>query len=144
MITSLKKLILEVKEKSQSSTLELLQNPAEVLTRCENQDVNYSLEDLTVKTVCRLPMMKEMLKRFQVAVNLAEDTAHSKLVFSQEGRYVKNGASTSSWPLFFYSMELRYRMAKSAEDRRLCGAISAFTLRFGEKCFHFRETLLGS
>lgn len=36
-----------------------------------------------------------------VAVNLAEDTAHSKLVFSQEGRYVKNGASASSWPLFF-------------------------------------------
>ncbi|KAG5195407.1 E3 ubiquitin-protein ligase TRIM4 [Ovis aries] len=101
MITSLKKLILEVKEKSQSSTLELLQNPAEVLTRCENQDVSYSSEDLTVKTVCRLPMMKEMLKRFQVAVTLAEDTAHSKLVFSQEGRYVKNGASASSWPLFF-------------------------------------------
>lgn len=33
--------------------------------RCENQDVSYSSEDLTVKTVCRLPMMKEMLKRFQ-------------------------------------------------------------------------------
>ncbi|DAA15141.1 TPA: tripartite motif protein TRIM4-like [Bos taurus] len=72
MITSLKKLILEVKEKSQSSTLELLQNPAEVLTRCENQDVNYSFEDLTVKTVCRLPMMKEMLKRFRGEQNFRE------------------------------------------------------------------------
>jgi len=34
-ITSLKQLILEVKEKSESSTLELLQNPKDVLTRYE-------------------------------------------------------------------------------------------------------------
>ncbi|XP_046522967.1 E3 ubiquitin-protein ligase TRIM4 [Equus quagga] len=100
MIASLRKLIAEVGEKSQSSTLELLQNPKDVLTRSENQDVNYSLEVLNVKTVCRIPMMKEMLKRFQVAVNPAEDTAHPKLIFSQDGRYVKNGASASSWPLF--------------------------------------------
>lgn len=40
--------------------------------RCENQDVNYSFEDLTVKTVCRLPMMKEMLKRFQGEQNFRE------------------------------------------------------------------------
>lgn len=33
--------------------------------RSENQDVNYSPEVLTVKTVCKIPMMKEMLKRFQ-------------------------------------------------------------------------------
>ncbi|XP_021535876.1 E3 ubiquitin-protein ligase TRIM4 [Neomonachus schauinslandi] len=99
-ITSLKQLILEVREKSESSTLELLQNPKDVLTRSENQDVSYSLEVLTVKTVCQIPMMKEMLKRFQVAVSVAEDTAHPKLVFSQDGRYVKNGASASSWPLF--------------------------------------------
>lgn len=33
--------------------------------RCENQDVNYSLEVLHVKTVCQLPMVKELLKRFQ-------------------------------------------------------------------------------
>nr|XP_010996856.2 LOW QUALITY PROTEIN: E3 ubiquitin-protein ligase TRIM4 [Camelus dromedarius] len=99
MISSLKKLILEVAEKSQSSSLELLQNPKDVLTRSENQDVNYSFEVLKVKTQCQLPMMKEMLKRFQVAVNVAEDTAHPKLIFSQEGKYVKNGASASSWPL---------------------------------------------
>lgn len=35
-----------------------------------------------------------------VAVSVVEDTAHPKLVFSQGGRYVKNGASASSWPLF--------------------------------------------
>lgn len=99
-ITSLKQLIQEVREKSESSTLELLQNPKDVLTRSENQDVDYSPEVLTVKTVCQIPMMKEMLKRFQVAVSAAEDTAHPKLVFSQDGRYVKNGASASSWPLF--------------------------------------------
>uniref|UniRef100_A0A8C3WS89 Tripartite motif containing 4 n=1 Tax=Catagonus wagneri TaxID=51154 RepID=A0A8C3WS89_9CETA len=98
MVSSLKQLILEVKERSRSPALELLQNPKDVLTRCENQDVNYSLEVLSVKTVCQLPMMKEMLKRFQVAVNPALDTAHPKLVFSQEGRYVKNGAAAGSWP----------------------------------------------
>ncbi|XP_009200930.1 E3 ubiquitin-protein ligase TRIM4 isoform X2 [Papio anubis] len=86
MIASLKKLILE--------------NPKEVLTRSEIQDMNYSLEAVKVKTVCQIPLMKEMLKQFQVAVNLAEDTAHPKLVFSQEGRYVKNTASASSWPVF--------------------------------------------
>ncbi|KAL4827128.1 hypothetical protein H8958_017112 [Nasalis larvatus] len=100
MIASLKKLILEVGEKSQAPTLELLQNPKEVLTRSEIQDMNYSLEAVKVKTVCQIPLMKEMLKQFQVAVNLAEDTAHPKLVFSQEGRYVKNAASASSWPVF--------------------------------------------
>uniref|UniRef100_A0A8C7A4Y5 Tripartite motif containing 4 n=1 Tax=Neovison vison TaxID=452646 RepID=A0A8C7A4Y5_NEOVI len=68
--------------------------------RSENQDVDYSPEVLTVKNVCQIPMMKEMLKRFQVAVSVAEDTAHPKLVFSQDGRFVKNGASASSWPLF--------------------------------------------
>ncbi|XP_040828873.1 E3 ubiquitin-protein ligase TRIM4 isoform X1 [Ochotona curzoniae] len=101
IITSLKKLMLEVGAKSQASTLELLQNPKHVLTRCENQDdVNYSPEVVNVKTVCQIPMMKEMLKRFRVAVSLAEDTAHPKLIISQEGRYVKNGAPASYWPVF--------------------------------------------
>ncbi|XP_036136639.1 E3 ubiquitin-protein ligase TRIM4 isoform X1 [Molossus molossus] len=99
IITSLKTLILEVKEKSQGSTLELLQNPKDLLTRSKNQDVNYSLEVLEVKTLCRIPMLKEMLKRFQVAISVAEDTAHSQLVFSQEGRYMKNGVPASSRPL---------------------------------------------
>ncbi|XP_036165824.1 E3 ubiquitin-protein ligase TRIM4 isoform X2 [Myotis myotis] len=99
IITSLKKLILEVEEKSQSSILELLQNPKDLLTRSENQDVNYSLEVLEVKTLCHIPLMKEMLKRFEVAISAAEDTGHPHLVFSQEGRYVKNGAPASSRPL---------------------------------------------
>uniref|UniRef100_A0A2K6RL37 RING-type E3 ubiquitin transferase n=1 Tax=Rhinopithecus roxellana TaxID=61622 RepID=A0A2K6RL37_RHIRO len=100
MIASLKKLILEVGEKSQAPTLELLQSGLLYLFRSEIQDMNYSLEAVKVKTVCQIPLMKEMLKQFQVAVNLAEDTAHPKLVFSQEGRYVKNAASASSWPVF--------------------------------------------
>ncbi|CAK6444500.1 unnamed protein product [Pipistrellus nathusii] len=99
IITSLKKLILEVEEKSQSSILELLQNPKDLLTRSENQDVNYSLEVLEVKTMCHIPLMKEMLKRFEVAVSAAEDTGHPQLVFSQEGKYVKNGAPANSRPL---------------------------------------------
>ncbi|KAF6357693.1 tripartite motif containing 4 [Rhinolophus ferrumequinum] len=65
IITSLKELILEVWEKSQCSSLELLQNPKDLLTRSENQDVNYSLEDLKVTSVCHIPMMKEMLKQVQ-------------------------------------------------------------------------------
>uniref|UniRef100_A0A2R8MB94 Tripartite motif containing 4 n=1 Tax=Callithrix jacchus TaxID=9483 RepID=A0A2R8MB94_CALJA len=64
-ISSLKKLIVEVGEKRQAPTLELLQNPKDVLTRSEIQDVNYSLEAPKVKTVCQIPLMKEMLKRFQ-------------------------------------------------------------------------------
>lgn len=61
--------------------------------------MDYSPEVLMVKNVCQIPMMKEMLKRLQVAVSVAEGTAHPKLVFSQDGRFVKNGASASSWPL---------------------------------------------
>ncbi|XP_036990813.2 E3 ubiquitin-protein ligase TRIM4 [Artibeus jamaicensis] len=99
-ITSLKNLMLEVEKKSQSSTLELLQNPKDLLIRSENQDVNYSVEVLQVKTQCHVPLMKEMLKRFQVAISVAEDTAHPKLVFSQEGRYMQNGTPASSWPVF--------------------------------------------
>ncbi|KAM5332167.1 E3 ubiquitin-protein ligase TRIM4 isoform 1-T1 [Glossophaga mutica] len=99
MITSLKKLKIEVEERSQSCTLKLLQNPKDLLTRSENQDVNYSVKVLQVKTECHVPMMKEMLKRFQVAISLAEDTAHPKLVFSQQGRCVQNGAPASSWPV---------------------------------------------
>ncbi|XP_011384617.1 E3 ubiquitin-protein ligase TRIM4 isoform X1 [Pteropus vampyrus] len=100
IITSLKELILEVKEKNQSSILELLQDPKDLLTRSEDQNMDYTLEVLKVNTVCRIPLMKEMLKLFQVVVSPAIDTAHPKLIFSQEGRYVKNGASASSWPLF--------------------------------------------
>ncbi|KAM5332168.1 E3 ubiquitin-protein ligase TRIM4 isoform 2-T2 [Glossophaga mutica] len=74
-------------------------NPKDLLTRSENQDVNYSVKVLQVKTECHVPMMKEMLKRFQVAISLAEDTAHPKLVFSQQGRCVQNGAPASSWPV---------------------------------------------
>lgn len=44
--------------------------------------------------------MKEGLTRFQVAISLAEDTAHPKLVFSRAGRDAKNGASASSRPSF--------------------------------------------
>ncbi|XP_036912994.1 E3 ubiquitin-protein ligase TRIM4-like, partial [Sturnira hondurensis] len=35
-----------------------------------------------------------------VAISVAEDTAHPKLVFSQEGRYMQNGTPASSWPVF--------------------------------------------
>lgn len=58
-------LILEVREKSQSPILGLLQNPDDLLARHENQDVNYCLDVLKVKTVCHVPMMKETLKRLQ-------------------------------------------------------------------------------
>lgn len=50
--TSLKRLLLEVGEMSQSPILELLGNPKDLLTRSENRDGNYSLEVLKVKTVC--------------------------------------------------------------------------------------------
>ncbi|XP_004458481.2 E3 ubiquitin-protein ligase TRIM4 [Dasypus novemcinctus] len=98
-ISSLKKLISELRVKSQSSPLELLQNPKDLLTRSEAQEVSAALEVPMVKTVCQMPMMKDMLKRFQVAVTFAEDTAHPHLFFSQDGRYVRNQASTKSWRL---------------------------------------------
>ncbi|XP_037670776.1 E3 ubiquitin-protein ligase TRIM4 [Choloepus didactylus] len=100
-ISSLKKLISELGEKRQSSTLELLQNPKDVLTRSEEQDVEPALDMLTVKTMCQIPVMKEMLKRFQVAVTFAEGTAHPELSFSREGRYAKNRQSSKPWPLIF-------------------------------------------
>ncbi|XP_076996808.1 E3 ubiquitin-protein ligase TRIM4 [Tamandua tetradactyla] len=100
-ISSLKKFILEVTKKRQSSTLELLQNPQDVLTRSENQKVYTVLETPMVKTVCQIPMMKEMLKRREVAITFAEETAHPQLSFTWGGRYAKNMVPARSWPLFF-------------------------------------------
>lgn len=106
IITSLKQLILEIREKSQSSTLVLLQNPKDVLNRSENQDVNYSPEILKMKTVCQIPMMKEMLKQFQVAVSVAVDTAHPKLV--SPGWEIREEWSISQFlAIVFFSVELR-------------------------------------
>ncbi|XP_036916729.1 E3 ubiquitin-protein ligase TRIM4-like [Sturnira hondurensis] len=65
IINSLKKLMVEVEKKSQSSTLELLQNPKDLLIRSKNQYIDYSIEVFQVKTECHVPLMKEMLKRFQ-------------------------------------------------------------------------------
>uniref|UniRef100_A0A2K6UIC2 Tripartite motif containing 4 n=1 Tax=Saimiri boliviensis boliviensis TaxID=39432 RepID=A0A2K6UIC2_SAIBB len=77
-IASLKKLILEVGEKRQASSLEMLQNPKDVLTRSEIQDVNYSLEAPKMKTVCQIPLMKEMLKRFQATkIKTQKQNRHS-------------------------------------------------------------------
>lgn len=143
IITSLKQLILEIREKSQSSTLVLLQNPKDVLNRSENQDVNYSPEILKMKTVCQIPMMKEMLKQFQVAVSVAVDTAHPKLVFSQDGRYVKNGASASSWPLFSSAWSYVSGWRNPQKNAEFVERFQHLPCVLG-KTFHFREALLGS
>ncbi|XP_023374352.1 E3 ubiquitin-protein ligase TRIM4 [Otolemur garnettii] len=77
-IASLKNLMLEVGEKSQASTLELLQ-----------------VRQAQERIISILILIEDMFSL--LAVSVAEVTAHPKLVFSQEGRYVKNAASASSW-----------------------------------------------
>lgn len=86
-------------------------------------------------------MMKEMLKRFQVAISLAEDTAHPNLSSPRKGGIGKWSVS-QFLAIIFYSLELLYWMEESSADHTLCGEIS--TPYFGGKLFHLREKLLGS
>ncbi|XP_025843143.1 E3 ubiquitin-protein ligase TRIM58 [Vulpes vulpes] len=89
---ALKELAQELEERCQRSALALLEGVRGALSR--SQDV-MQLEAETIpmelKTMCRIPGMREMLRKFQVDVKLDPVTAHPSLLLTADLRTVQDG-----------------------------------------------------
>ncbi|XP_039081109.1 E3 ubiquitin-protein ligase TRIM58 [Hyaena hyaena] len=89
---SLKELAEELEERFQRPALGLLEGVREALSR--SKDVTH-LEPETIpmelKTMCRIPGMREMLRKFQVDVKLDPVTAHPSLLLTADLRSVQDG-----------------------------------------------------
>lgn len=89
---ALRELIQELEEQSQRPALGLLEGAQGVLTRSHSitrlEPENIAM---AVKTMCRIPGMQEMLKKFQVDVKLDPVTAHPSLLLTADLRRVQDG-----------------------------------------------------
>ncbi|XP_038607951.1 E3 ubiquitin-protein ligase TRIM11-like [Tachyglossus aculeatus] len=82
---ALRKMIGELEEEFEKPDLELLQGAKTLLRRSEETELRLPQDTSgEVTTLVQVPGMREMLKQFQVAVTLDEDTAHPSLVLSEE------------------------------------------------------------
>ncbi|XP_047587013.1 E3 ubiquitin-protein ligase TRIM58 [Lutra lutra] len=89
---ALRELAQELEEKSQRPALELLEGVRGVLSR--SKDVTQpELEPvpMELRTTCRIPGMREMLRKFQVDVKLDPITAHPSLLLTADLRSVQDG-----------------------------------------------------
>ncbi|XP_032704383.1 E3 ubiquitin-protein ligase TRIM58 [Lontra canadensis] len=89
---ALRELAQELEEKSQHPALELLEGVRGALNR--SKDVTQpELEPvpMELRTTCRIPGMREMLRKFQVDVKLDPVTAHPSLLLTADLRRVQDG-----------------------------------------------------
>lgn len=88
---ALKELAEELEEMSQRPAVALLEGARGVLTRSEAMTrLEPEAVPMELKTVCRIPGMREMLRKFQVDVKLDPATAHPSLLLTTDLRSVQD------------------------------------------------------
>ncbi|XP_012920779.1 E3 ubiquitin-protein ligase TRIM58 isoform X1 [Heterocephalus glaber] len=89
---ALKELVEELEQRSQRPALGLLEGVSEVLTRSTAVTrLECETTPLELRTVCCIPGMRDMMRRFQVDMKLDPSTAHPSLLLTADLRSVREG-----------------------------------------------------
>ncbi|EHA99622.1 Tripartite motif-containing protein 58 [Heterocephalus glaber] len=89
---ALKELVEELEQRSRRPALGLLEGVSEVLTRSTAVTrLECETTPLELRTVCCIPGMRDMMRRFQVDMKLDPSTAHPSLLLTADLRSVREG-----------------------------------------------------
>ncbi|XP_012790371.2 E3 ubiquitin-protein ligase TRIM68 [Sorex araneus] len=93
------RMIAELEERAQKPVRWMLQGIQEVLNRCRSWNLQPPEPVcLELKTECRVPGLRELLRSYAADVRLDPDTAYSRLVVSEDRKRVHYGDSQQDLP----------------------------------------------